>query len=85
MSDCLKLHAERAKRLREFMADVTNVLNQISTAPSGNEAFNAWLGTEDAVAFLKNNAQQDELDVYAVVQCKFMQGDSRDAFGRFSS
>jgi hypothetical protein len=54
------------------MADVTNVLNQISTAPSGNEAFNAWLGTEDAVAFLKDNAQQDKLEVYAVVQCTFM-------------
>jgi hypothetical protein len=54
------------------MVDVTKILNQISTAPSEKQAFNAWLRMEDAVGFLKDNAQQDEFVVYAAMPFTFM-------------
>jgi hypothetical protein len=54
------------------MVDVTKILNQISTAPSEKEAFNAWLGMEDALTFLKDNALQDEFVAYAAMPFTFM-------------
>jgi hypothetical protein len=54
------------------MAYLLEALHQISIAPLEKEAFNAWLEAKDAVAFLTDNAQQDEFVVYAGVEHTFI-------------
>lgn len=52
--------------------DVTKVLARISTAPGEEAAFDRWLQMEDAVRFLKENAQQDDFVVYAGIRSTFI-------------
>ncbi len=54
------------------MADTIKRLIDISDAPSEKEAFDAWLKMDDAVAFLKDNAQEGEFVVYASLPCMYL-------------
>src|ERR1022692_4114106 len=54
------------------MPDAITRLREISVPPSEKSAFDAWLGMNDALAFLTANAQEDELVVYAGVGHTFM-------------
>ena len=54
------------------MANATERLLDISAAPSEDEAFNTWLKLDDAVAFLKDNAEQEDFFVYASLPCMYM-------------
>ena len=47
------------------MPDPIKTLIEISPAPSDKEAFESWLTGQDAIVFLKDNAQQDQFIVYA--------------------
>jgi len=46
------------------MSDVVLSLSQMSGPPEGKEAFDAWLQMDSALAFLRDNAEQDEFVVY---------------------
>jgi hypothetical protein len=50
------------------MFDEAQKLVAISTVPSDRGAFNLWLTGKDAIAFLLDNAQQDQFVVYAVYE-----------------
>ena len=54
------------------MADVIKRLIDISRAPSEKEAFESWLKLDDGVAFLKDNALENEFVMYAVNECAFV-------------
>jgi hypothetical protein len=54
------------------MADIVDTLNRISEAPSQKEAFDKWLELEDAIAFLRDNSQQDKFVVYASDRSAFI-------------
>ena len=54
------------------MADILSQLRLLSTAPDDEKAFNTWLEHQDAFEFLKANAKQDELVVYASLQHVFI-------------
>jgi hypothetical protein len=54
------------------MADPIKRLIHISAAPSEKDAFNAWLKMDDAVEFLKHNAQEEEFVVYASLPSTYM-------------
>lgn len=54
------------------MTDIIAQLRLLSTAPEDEKAFNTWLEHQDAVRFLKENAKQDELVVYASLQHVFI-------------
>jgi hypothetical protein len=47
------------------VADPISRINKISTAPSDDKAFDAWLRFDDAVAFLRDNARGDEVVFFA--------------------
>jgi len=47
------------------MTNILGELNQLSTAPSQERDFNAWLELKDAVGFMNRNVLQDEFVVYA--------------------
>jgi hypothetical protein len=54
------------------MSDPTVILDRISTCPLAKKAFNEWLKAEDALAFLKDNSEHDQLVVYAVNRSTFI-------------
>ena len=54
------------------MSGVLNRLCELAIAPSQKEAFDSWLKAEDAIAFLTDNAQQDEFVVYASIEHTFI-------------
>jgi len=54
------------------MTDIITQLRLLSTAPEDEKVFNAWLEHQDAFRFLKENAKQDELVVYASLQHVFI-------------
>src|SRR5579864_5592846 len=54
------------------MADVVDRLSQISEPPSRKEAFDTWLGMDNALAFLRDNSEQDQFVVYAANRSTFM-------------
>jgi hypothetical protein len=54
------------------MANTIKRLIHISVAPLEKEAFDAWLKQDDAVAFLKDNAQEGEFVVYASFPCMYL-------------
>lgn len=56
----------------ESMNDVLKRLFNLSIAPQETEAFNAWLGAEDALTFLADNAKEDEFVVYASIEHTFI-------------
>ena len=47
------------------MPTIIEALLSLATAPANSEAFGAWIEQQDTVAFLRANAQDDELVVYA--------------------
>lgn len=54
------------------MADPISRLLSISVAPVGEDAFQGWLEGRDAIEFLKQNADHDDLVVYATPGCTFI-------------
>lgn len=54
------------------MTTATKALKEISTPPTAQNTFDEWLNMKDAINFLKTNAQQDEIAVYAVMQHTFL-------------
>ncbi len=54
------------------MADPVDRLHQISEPPLAKECFDTWLAMDDALAFLRDNSQQDEFVVYAANQSTFI-------------
>lgn len=54
------------------MADAISWLLEISTLPSDREAFERWLGLEDAIAFLRESIKDDEFVVYACTKYTFL-------------
>jgi hypothetical protein len=54
------------------MQDAITRLRQISVAPSEKSAFDTWLEMKDALAFLADNAQENEFVVYATVGHTYM-------------
>jgi hypothetical protein len=55
------------------MTDVLNGLTKISTPPSEQAAFDAWLELRDAIEFLKANDHHAEFVVYAGISHTFIQ------------
>ena len=47
------------------MTDIAKLLDELSTEPADEEAFNRWLSLRDAIAFLGNNVSQEEFVVYS--------------------
>jgi len=47
------------------MSHVLNAVGRISTVPLETEDFDGWLGLQDAVGFLRDNAGEDEFVMYA--------------------
>ena len=58
--------------VRDDMQDAITRLRQISVAPSEKSAFDTWLEMKDALAFLADNAQENEFVVYATVGHTYM-------------
>ena len=58
--------------LHASMTTATKALKEISTPPTAQNTFDEWLNMKDAINFLKTNAQQDEIAVYAVMQHTFL-------------
>jgi hypothetical protein len=54
------------------MPDAISRVIAISRSPSDSPAFETWLNMDDAVAFLKENARENEFVVYASTQTSFM-------------
>ena len=54
------------------MTDIVEQLRQLSTAPSDDEAFRTWIEQRDALEFLRANARQAELVVYASFRHAFI-------------
>ncbi len=54
------------------MVNAIGRLNEILTVPSEDQAFDEWLKPDSAAAFLKENARQTELVVYASAQFAFI-------------
>ena len=47
------------------MSDLISTICDFGRAPDGKKAFEAWLGMDDALGFLKGNAKERELVIYA--------------------
>ncbi|HVB57401.1 MAG TPA: hypothetical protein VNE63_13390 [Candidatus Acidoferrales bacterium] len=54
------------------MAGVISKLLEISTAPTDKEAFERWIGLEDAIAFLKQSSKDNEFVIYACTKHTFL-------------
>jgi hypothetical protein len=54
------------------MADLRKRLIAITIAPTDSEAFERWLGQEDAVAFLEEDGHSDEVVLYASLPHTFL-------------
>jgi hypothetical protein len=54
------------------MADVTALLNKLSTAPESKEKFDAWIELKDSVSFLRDNAKREDLIVVLSSNSAFM-------------
>ena len=47
------------------MANPVNALKEMSTPPTEEASFNAWLQLDDALAFLKENTSDSQFILYA--------------------
>jgi hypothetical protein len=54
------------------VTDIAQQIAALSVEPSDQTAFGAWLELDDAISFLKENAKQDELVVYASLSHVFI-------------
>ena len=54
------------------MADIIKRIAALSEVPVEERAFTAWLDPQDALAFLKQNANDDELMMYVSLQHAFI-------------
>lgn len=56
------------------MNDVLKKIRDLSVAPHDPEKFKRWLGQDDALLFLEENASEDEIVVYAGLPHTFIHG-----------
>ena len=56
---------------RKNVANPANALREMSIPPTEEASFNTWIELEDAIAFLKVNARDDQFILYACLPSVF--------------